>query len=355
LNNQFFNAMNGYSDEEYLELLCRAESEPVIDGIQMPGFTDSQFQVNTVGSSGVDSLRGEGFAFYKYIKAMAAKHGVTIGESTRILDFGCGWGRMIRFWFKDIKSENIFGIDVDSKMVDVCENTLPCGNFSVTAPAPPCEFADGSFDIIFAYSVFSHLSSDMAEKWIVEFKRLLKNGGILVATTRDATFIDVCENFRLNPELATKSDYSQMLSKCFAPAGEHHDKFKRGEYLFSPTGGGETRDSSFYGETMVPEKYVRDIWGKLLTFRQYESSGILPQAVFVLQNGEPSVNDDKKLSDLRFHMDRQTEQINLLRSSLTEAERRASAAKVQVDEMEHSRSWKLTKPYRWLGRLFRGG
>jgi len=353
--------MNGCCDEQFLELLCRAESEPVIDGVLMPGFTDSLFQVNTVGSAGVDSLRGEGFGFYKYIKAMASKFGITVSENTRILDFGCGWGRMIRFWFKDIKSENIFGIDVDPKMIDVCKSTLPSGNYSVIAPAPPVEFADGSFDIIFAYSVFSHLSSDMAEKWVKEFSRLLKAGGILVATTRDATFIDVCEHYRLNPDLAAKSEYSRILSGCFAPANEYHDKFKNGEYLFSPTGGGETRDNSFYGETMIPEKYVGDTWGKLLRFRQYESSGILPQAVFVLQKDEAAASDDSKLGensklgDLRYHTDRQTQQINLLRNALTDAERRAAEAGKRADEFECSRSWKLTKPYRWLGRMFRGG
>ena len=354
MSNQFYDAMSGYSDEQYLDLLCRADAEPVIDGVRMPGFTDSQFQVNTVGSAGVDSLRGEGFGFYKYIKAMAAKYGITIGENTRILDFGCGWGRMVRFWFKDIKSENIFGIDVDPKMVEVCDSTLPCGNYSLISPAPPTEFADGSFDIIFAYSVFSHLSSDMAEKWVREFNRLLKSGGLLVATTRDATFIDVCEHYRLNPNVAAKSEYNQMLSKCFSPAAEYHDRFKRGEFLFSPTGGGETRDSSFYGDTMIPEKYVKDVWGKLLTFRQYESSGILPQAVFVLQKGEPPDCVDGKLSELRFHMNRQTEQINLLRNSLTDANRRVAETTKQIDEMENSRSWKLTKHYRWLGRKLRG-
>jgi hypothetical protein len=34
----------------------------------------------------------------------------------------------------------------------------------------------------------------------------------------------------------------------------------RGEFVYSPTGGGGVRDASFYGDAVVPEHYVAQHW-----------------------------------------------------------------------------------------------
>jgi len=59
---------------------------------------------------------------------------------------------------------------------------------------PPVEFPAGFFDIIYAYSVFSHLNEDTHLKWIEEFSRILKAGGLLLVTTQARRFIDFCES-----------------------------------------------------------------------------------------------------------------------------------------------------------------
>ena len=285
MENIFFETMKNCTDEEFLELLCRAEQEPIINGVKMPGFPDPEFQKNTVGSSGSATLRGEGRIFYKLVKEYAANLGHTIRPDTRILDFGCGWGRMIRFYFKDIKSENIFGIDVWPDMVTICKSTLHYGNFfTVTpVPSPKTHFSDNSFDIIFAYSVFSHLRHDAAEKWINEFSRILKLGGILVATTQGEGFLDYCKQYKDDPGQITSS-WHRTIAKCFDPIEEYRIRYRNGEFLYAATGGGATMDASFYGEAVIPKENIERHFGKYLNFTDFfYDTNRLPQACFVMQ------------------------------------------------------------------------
>jgi len=63
----------------------------------------------------------------------------------------------------------LLGIDVDPVMINLCNETLGRGRYKIAPPQPPAEFInDNSLDIIFAYSVFSHLSEETAENWIKE-------------------------------------------------------------------------------------------------------------------------------------------------------------------------------------------
>ncbi len=284
--NDIYQKFHELSDEQYLELLCRAEQEPVIDGVVMPGFPDEAFQKGSVGSAGGRTLRHEGFKFYSTIKRYASEFGVTLDSNTAILDFGVGWGRMIRFFYKDIPSEGIFGIDVMPEMVDVCKKTLPSGKYSVSSPLPPTGFADNSFDIIFAYSVFSHLRDDAAEAWIKEFSRILKPNGIVVATTEGKAFLDKCEYYQKHPEKAADSIWHQMISEGFSPIEKFREKFDNGEFSYVAFGGGGVLDGSFYGDCVIPPQYVENVFGKYLIFKDYdEALSYLPQAVFVLQKG----------------------------------------------------------------------
>ena len=84
-------------------------------------------------------------------------------------------GEELYAFFKDVRDENLLGIDVDPAMINICNETLGRGIYKTANPQPPVEFiSDNSLDIIFAYSVFSHLSEETAEHWIKEFSRILR-------------------------------------------------------------------------------------------------------------------------------------------------------------------------------------
>ncbi|MBJ7968179.1 class I SAM-dependent methyltransferase, partial [Bacillus cereus] len=93
--------------------------------------------------------------------------------------------------------------------------TLGRGIYKTASPQPPVEFIrDNSLDIIFAYSVFSHLSEETAENWIKEFSRILRPGGIFIATTQARYFLDFCQQFKEHPELI-QTGWHKTLSQAF--------------------------------------------------------------------------------------------------------------------------------------------
>ena len=268
------------SDEDWCNLLDRSAEGKPTDGVELPGFPSADMQRQIIGSAGSQALI-EAQRYYMLIKKYAKQLGVNFSpETTSVLDFGVGWGRMIRYYLKDVIADNIHGLDVAQQMIDICKTTITGGNFMLNNPAPPTHFANNSLDIVYAYSVFSHLAEAIHLKWIEEIARILKPGGILVATTQPRKFVEMCEYWRAHkPE----SLWHENLSKSFTDTNAAYSAYDSGRYLYSATGGGSL-DASFYGEALIPKAYVEREWTKHLAFRDFvDSSDYLYQAVIVMQ------------------------------------------------------------------------
>jgi hypothetical protein len=69
---------------------------------------------------------------------------------------GCGWGRIIRFFLRDIEPGQLMGIDCLPLAIEICQQSDPATRFSLVNALPPTTLASESFDLIHAYSVFSH-------------------------------------------------------------------------------------------------------------------------------------------------------------------------------------------------------
>jgi SAM-dependent methyltransferase len=255
----------------------RLVGRPMFDR-DLPGFPEPALQAAYVGSSGQKTL-DEAFCFYRAIKSRCRELGRPVSPEWRILDFGCGWGRMIRFYLKDVPAENLCGLDVDESAIRICRQTMPGVRFAVGAPHPPAELRDESLDLIYAYSVFSHLAEEAHLAWVREFSRLLRPGGFVFATVQKRSFIEYCNAMTLE-EASTV--WHRSLARSFRPLEDTLARYDRGEFLYSPTGGGGVRDNSFYGEAVVPESYIDRCWPASLQKLVFDSSE-LPQALVVAQ------------------------------------------------------------------------
>lgn len=273
-------SLSGLTDQEWLEVMIESVDRPIIKGIEMPGFPSEEMQRTIVGMSGAHSLR-EAFNFYCTIKQYAVALGVTLSPATRILDFGCGWGRVMRFFLKDIREDNLYGVDVNPEMIDVCLKSMKYGTYGVVNPVPPLEFQPGSIDIIYAYSVFSHLAEPVHIKWIEEFSKILKPGGILVVTTQARHFIEFCRSLRgKTHEFA----WHNALAGSFPDTEAALLDYDSGKFLYCATGGGPALPNSFYGEALIPCSYVKREWTRFLIFMDYfDDRNRFQQAVIVMQ------------------------------------------------------------------------
>ena len=110
------------------------------------------------------------------------RNNINIKDFTSILDFGCGCGRVIRHF--SFLGKRMYGVDYNPKLAKWCQKSLPFGSFSTNNLLPPLNFADNSFDLIYALSVFTHLPESAQIAWMKEFHRILKPNGYLLITTR---------------------------------------------------------------------------------------------------------------------------------------------------------------------------
>jgi SAM-dependent methyltransferase len=169
------------SDEAWLQLLNRSVDEAVIDGVPFPRYPDPRIQANFVGSAYRDALQ-EAYNFYSLFRGYAGALGSPIARNTKFLDFGCGWGRFLRFFWKDVAPANLHGCDINSAILQVCHETAVPGTLERIHPGGSLPYPDAHFDAVMAYSVFTHLPEHEHRIWMDEFKRVVRPGGVVALT-----------------------------------------------------------------------------------------------------------------------------------------------------------------------------
>jgi len=244
-------------------------------GASLPSFPSDLIQSNTTGQCGLPTI-SEAFVFYRDCVGTFAELGCAVQERDRVLDFGVGWGRIARFFLRDVPLDNIYGIDVTSEFIDICKKSFESNNFTTCQPLPPTAFPNDYFNFVVAYSVFSHLSEDSCMQWMKEFSRVLAPGGMVAVTTRGRPFFDYCE--RQKPTLncvvgsKTASPYLSALGRLFDDFNAARSRYDKGEFVHSNvqgvTGGG-AMDASFYGETFIPEEYARTAYSSFFDFERF--------------------------------------------------------------------------------------
>jgi SAM-dependent methyltransferase len=100
----------------------------------------------------------------------------------RVLDFGCGAGRILRHFLDEAEHGQFWGCDIDAASIDWMQaNLVPPLNVFQCGEHPPLALADGSLDLVWAASVFTHLGSSWSA-WMLELRRILAPGGLLLAS-----------------------------------------------------------------------------------------------------------------------------------------------------------------------------
>jgi cyclopropane fatty-acyl-phospholipid synthase-like methyltransferase len=98
-----------------------------------------------------------------------------------ILDFGCGCGRVARFW-AGLANARVCGTDYNPALAGWCRDNLTFGEFTVNGLTGRLGYPDGRFDFVYAISVFTHLDAELQRVWLDELVRVTAPGGLLYVT-----------------------------------------------------------------------------------------------------------------------------------------------------------------------------
>jgi cyclopropane fatty-acyl-phospholipid synthase-like methyltransferase len=120
-----------------------------------------------------------------------------LSSAQTILDFGCGCGRTLIWLSKEFPEKQFYGTDTDEDAISWCRENLDCARFTRNSALPPVEYDNQMFDIIFAVSVFTHLSEDFQFRWLREFQRILKPDGALLLTVHGKTVWEALDHEKI--------------------------------------------------------------------------------------------------------------------------------------------------------------
>jgi SAM-dependent methyltransferase len=147
------------------------------------------------------------------------------GEEFEVLDFACGFGRMLRFLALSLSPQQIWASELQADALTFVGENF--GVHTLASHADPSRFdPDRHFDMIWVASLFSHLPETLFHAWIGRLISLLKPNGILCFSVRDV---------------------SQLPPATQLPPGG---------FLYDRSSENASLDSEIYGTTWASEDFV---------------------------------------------------------------------------------------------------
>lgn len=116
------------------------------------------------------------------IRNLLSSHGIDLNGLKEVLDFGVGCGRVFRWWKPYSDKIRFWGMDINPVLVEWCKKNLGFGQFDINGLDPPTQFPRSQFDLIYLFSVFTHLDIATQKRWLAEFWRILRKDGFLMVS-----------------------------------------------------------------------------------------------------------------------------------------------------------------------------
>jgi SAM-dependent methyltransferase len=184
-----------------------------------------------------------------------------------VLDFGCGPGRVVTDFCRLAPGARLVGSDIDHEAIDWARANLGhLATFRVNGILPPTDFPDGSFDVIYSISLFTHLDESAQDEWLTELSRLLRPGGVLLTTTHGRFAMGSC----------TPEERDKLLRQGIAFRVDHKGRFKLDGL------------PDFYQTTFHTREYIERHWTRFLELLAYHEGGIGNHQDIVLLRKPPT-------------------------------------------------------------------
>lgn len=217
----------------------------------LPGLPDPALQQMWNGTSGT-ALAAQSVCFYRKLKEMQGRFGRRGLDRARVLDFGCGWGRLTRMLARDLEPGRLFGCDPVDDILDVCRKSRVPADLARSEFLPESLPFSKKFDLVFSFSVFTHISEAAHMASLEAIHGGLKKDGLLVVTVRPPAYLD----------------FNPLMAPAAAALGPDRDRALEGpRYIFAPhEADGHPQfggDEMSYGETVITLPYVREKWAPM--------------------------------------------------------------------------------------------
>ena len=142
-----------------------------------------------VGSTNVRNHEVIGSTVCNDLLAVMAHYQIKPTPQMRMLDFGCGSGRVVRHLAPQCLAP-IDASDIDAEAIAWAQANMPgLAAWHTNTEWPQLPFEDGRFDVVYAISVFTHLPEDMQFAWLDELRRVVKSDAWLLLSVSGPSLI----------------------------------------------------------------------------------------------------------------------------------------------------------------------
>ena len=202
------------------------------------GYADSPEEYLATGRSHMDTMLD-----------ILRSVGATPQTLTRVLDFGCAAGRMLRFYPHIPGRSELWGVDINAEHISWCQQNLsPPLLFAMATTSPHLPFEDNYFDLVYCGSVFTHIS-DLGDTWFLELRRILRSGGYAYITIHDKRTVELL--FTKYKDSKNVSGFREMVRRF----DERTSVFSQDYAQFSF--GADPESQVFYDREYLVQKWSR--------------------------------------------------------------------------------------------------
>jgi SAM-dependent methyltransferase len=201
---------------------------------------------NREGYCGDDHARYWRTGLEDYDKVIAAMDRASVNRG-RVYDFGGSTGRVFRHFFCQDRAFEVWTSDFKAANFVWNQRHMPSevrvfmNSFYPALPVP-----DHHFDLITAFSVFTHID-ELESPWLLELRRILRPGGLLYVTIHDDAYWEVMSESVLTA-IRNSSNGAEITSNSPFPA-------ERTAFHF-------TEEGYYSCNVFHPLDYVRREWGR---------------------------------------------------------------------------------------------
>ena len=183
-----------------------------------------------------------------------------LDDHEEVLDFGCGAGKVLGVLDRRYPDLAVHAVDLHEPSIEWVRRAYPGAAVQVNGYLPPLDLKTGGFDLIYAWSVFTHLPESVQPEWLRELRRVVTAGGTLLVSVNllrpDGSFA--------NEQLRDLFSRDDLISVGFSFA----ETFARDPVLWH----GSTER---YGHAAHTPAYIERVW----TEQGFDVVSIVPDAI----------------------------------------------------------------------------
>jgi ubiquinone/menaquinone biosynthesis C-methylase UbiE len=152
---------------------------------------------------------------HREVDDLMAVCGIRRGSNGRVLDFGCGVGRLsrgLRTYFGEV-----YGVDISKEMIRLAREHTPSCNFLLNQSDNLHLFQNDFFDFVYSNIVLQHqCARDLAKAYIREFVRVTRPKGTIV--------FQIPHRLTLRQALQPRRRLYSLLRRFGFPAGDLYNR-----------------------------------------------------------------------------------------------------------------------------------